>query len=176
MKPSGYTMMLVLLAACAVCACTRKAAESGAAPVTQLSCEGTTYRVSADGVDGEVNAACERANKSAEAVKAYQATVSRFTCQESDGHVITSILAPGELFDEYSESCRQYLAAQEAFHNRTMDFAAHRVASDAYHAKSNELARRYGEHYNALFRERKSDQAALSRLIKNRGGSIEITN
>jgi hypothetical protein len=32
------------------------------------------------------------------------------------------------------------------------------------------------EEDNALFRQRDADQAALSRLIKNRGGSIEITN
>jgi hypothetical protein len=176
MKRFSHTMMLAALSACAVCACTHKAAEGAGGQMTQLSCGSTTYRVSAERVDGEVNDACERAKRSVEALRAYRATISRFTCQRSDGHVILSLLAPRELFDEYDKNCRQYLTAADAFHNRTMDLAAHQTASRDFTARNNALARKHSEDDNALFRQRQADQASLSTLIKSRGGSIEITN
>ena len=176
MRGLSQVVVLVLLAACAVGACTRKTGQGAGAQLTQLSCAAKTYRIGADRIDAEVNEACDRVRKSAQALAAYRATIARFTCQESNGHVVLSLLAPRDEFDEYDRNCRQYLAAQDAFHNRTMDIAAHQIASRDFTASNNQLARKHGEEDNALFRQRDADQAALSRLIKNRGGSIEITN
>ncbi|HXY95965.1 MAG TPA: hypothetical protein VEH00_03250 [Steroidobacteraceae bacterium] len=176
MKKFTQLMVLALLAACAVGACARKSGEAAGGQATQLSCGNKTYRVSAERVDAEVNEACDRVRKSAEALEAYRATVARFTCQESNGHVVLSLLAPRDEFDEYDRNCRQYLTAQDALHNHTIDIAAHQAASRDFTASNNQLARRHAEADNALFRQRDADQAALSRLIKNRGGSIEITN
>lgn len=176
MNEPARVIMLALLAAYAVGACTRKAAEGAAGRLTQLSCGSKTYRVGADRIDAEINEACDRVGKSAEALKAYRATVARFTCQESNGHVILSLLAPRDEFDEYERNCREYLAAQDAFRNHATDIVAHSVASRDFTARNNELARKHAAEDNALFRQRDADQAALSRLIKNRGGSIEISN
>jgi len=176
MKQPGYVIVMAVLAACAVGACARKAGEAAGGQLTQLSCGSKTYRVSADRIDSEVDEACDRVSKSADALKAYRATVARFTCQESNGHVVLSLLAPRGLFDEYDRNCREYLAAQDAFHNHTIDIAAHSLALRDFTASNNQLARKHGEEDNALFRQRDADQAALSRLIRNRGGSIEITN
>lgn len=176
MKQPPHVLMLAVLATLAVCACSRKAGESpGGGQMTQLSCGSKTYRLSAAHVDAEVNEACERVTQSSEALKAYRATVARFTCQESDGHVILSLLAPREQLDDYDQNCRQYLSAEEAFHNRTIDIAAHQTASRDFTTRNNELARKHAAEDNALFRQRDADQASLSRLIKNRGGSLEIT-
>jgi hypothetical protein len=174
MKAFAQVMALALLAACVLGACARKAGPGAAGQPTQLSCGSKTYRVGAERVDTEVNEACDRVKKSAEALKAYRATVARFTCQGSDGHVVLSLLAPRDEFDEYDRNCRQYLAAQDALHNHTIDIAAHQAASRDFTAKNNELARKHAAEDNALFRQRDADQAALSRLIKDRGGSIEI--
>jgi len=176
MKELAHLTLLVLLAAYAVGACTRKAGEEAGGRLTQLSCGSKTYRVSAERVDATVNEACDRVRKSAEALKAYRATIARFTCRESNGHVILSLLAPRDQLDEYDRNCRQYLTAQDALHNHTIDIAAHQIASRDFTASNNQLARKHGEEDNALFRQRDADQAALSRLIKDRGGSIEITN
>lgn len=174
MKQPCHVMMLAVLAAVAVCACSRKAGEGAGGQMTQLSCGSKTYRVSAERLDAEVNEACERVTQSAEALKAYRATVARFTCQESNGHVILSLLAPRAQFDDYDRNCRQYLNAEDAFHNRTIDIAAHQVASRDFTARNNDLARKHAEEDNALFRRRDADQASLGRLIKERGGSLEI--
>jgi hypothetical protein len=171
-----WLMVVLALVACAVCGCSRKPAEATATRTTQWTCGSKTYRVEADRIDSEVNDACRRANASAEALRAYRATVSRFTCQEDNGHVILSLLAPTSLFDDYEKNCRQYLSVEQAFRNRAIDFESHRTASRDFTARNNELARRHGQDDSALFRQRAADQVSLSRLIKDRGGSIEITN
>lgn len=175
MRPSLRIILLVVLA-CAVSACTRKAAEGTAGQLTQLSCGSKTYRIGADRVDHEVDDACRRVKASAEALRAYRATISRFTCQEDNGHVVLSLLAPRDLFDQYDMNCRQYLDVEQRFHNGAVDIGAHRVASRDFTARNNELARQHGQDDNALFHQRQSDQASLSALVKDRGGSIEITN
>jgi hypothetical protein len=167
---------VVVLVTCTVSGCSRQPPQTNGGQMTQLTCGSKTYRVATDRIDGEVNDACQRANVSAEALRAYRAAISRFTCQESNGHVTLSLLAPRSLFDEYEKNCRQYLSVEDAFHNRAIDLDAYRTASRDFTARNNELARRHGQDDNALFRERAADQASLSRLIKNRGGSIEITN
>jgi hypothetical protein len=167
---------VLVLVTFAVSGCSRKPAEATGAPATQWTCGSKTYRVGADRIDDEVNAACRRVNASAEALRAYRATISRFTCQETNGHVILSLLAPTSLFEDYEKNCRQYLSVEEAFHNRAIDIDSHRAASRDFTARNNELARKHAEDDNALFRQRSTDQASLSRLIKDRGGSIEITN
>jgi hypothetical protein len=169
----------IALAACALAGCSQKTTQGSGPPLermTQLTCASQTYRVAADKIDAAVNDACEHAKQSAQALKDYRATVTRFTCQESDGHVVLSLLAPRDLFDEYGKNCQQYLAVQEAFRNRSIDIHAHHDASQEFTAKNNELARKHGEDDNALFRQRASDQATVGRLIKERGGSIEIPN
>ena len=174
MKQLGQVTMLAILAGCAVCACSRKTGEGAGGQLAQLSCGSKTYRISAGRVDAEVNDACERVKKTAEALKAYRATVARFTCQESNGHVILSLLAPRDQFDAYDRNCRQYLAVQEAFRAGTIDIAAHQLASRDFTASNNELVRKHAAEDNALFHQRDADQASVSRLIKDRGGSIEI--
>ncbi len=176
MQRFSHTMMLIVLSAGAVGACTHKAGESAGGQITRLSCGSITYRVSAERVDAEVNDACERVKRSAEALRAYRATISRFTCQRSDGHVVLSLLAPRDQFDQYDSNCRQYLAAEDEFHNHPGDFAGHQNASRDFTAKNNELAKKRSADDNALFSQRQADQTALSGLIKSRGGSIEIAN
>jgi hypothetical protein len=181
-----FTHMITLLAlvACAAGGCSRKSAgtsstdtrESAGGQLSQLTCASRTYRVRADQVDSEVNDACERVKKSAEALRAYRATIARFTCQESDGHIVLSLLAPRDQFDDYDKNCQQYLTAKDAFRNRTIDIAAHQSASREFTTRNNELARKRSEGDNALFHQRQADQASLNTLIRNRGGSIEITN
>jgi hypothetical protein len=167
---------IVVLLTCASSGCSRHSPDTSGGQMAQLTCGGRTYRVGADRIDAEVKDACQRVNASAAALRAYRATISRFTCQESNGHVILSLLAPTSLFDEYEKNCRQYLSVEEAFHSRAIDLDSHRAASKDFTARNNELARRHGQDDNALFRDRAADQASLGRLIKNRGGSIEITN
>jgi hypothetical protein len=142
--------------------------------LTQLSCASQTYRIAADKIDATVNDACERVKQSAEALKAYRATVARFTCQASDGHVLLSLLAPHELFDDYEKNCQQFRGIDDAFRGHTIDIQAHHEGSREFTARNNELARSHGEHDNVLYRQRQADLVALSRLIKERGGSIEI--
>jgi hypothetical protein len=176
MRALAQLTLLALLAAGAVVACSRKGGELAGGHLAQLSCGNKTYRVNAERIDAEVNGACDQVKKSAEALKAYRATSARFTCQESNGHVALSLMAPRDQFDDYDRNCRQYLAAQDALHNHTIDIAAHQAASRDFTASNNQLARQHADEDNALFRRRDADQAALSRLIKDRGGSIEITN
>lgn len=176
MRFSKTAVSTLVVVTCTVCGCSRKPVEATGGQMAQLTCGSKTYRIGADRIDGEVNAACQRANASAEALRAYRATISRFTCQENNGHVILSLLAPTSLFDDYEKNCRQYLSVEEAFHNRAIDLDTHHAASRDFTARNNELARRHGQDDNALFRQRAADQASLSRLIKDRGGSIEITN
>jgi hypothetical protein len=170
----GITLVVVL--ACAAAACARKTAENSGSQLTQLSCGGKTYRIGADRIDGEVDEGCRRVKASAEALRTYRATIARFTCQEDNGHIVLSLLAPSSLFDQYDRNCRQYLDLQQAFHAGTMDIAAHREAMKDFTAKNNELARRHGQDDNTLFRQRQADQASLARLVRDRGGSIEITD
>jgi hypothetical protein len=179
-----HVTALLALLACGACGCSRKSAdtssvdtrESAGGQLMRLSCASTTYRVRADQVDSDVNDACGRVKKSAEALRAYRATIARFTCQEGDGHIVLSVLAPRDQFDDYDKNCQQYLTAKEAFRNHTSDFAAHQSASREFTTRNNELVRKRSEEDNALFHQRQADQASLNTLIRNRGGSIEITN
>ena len=55
-------------------------------------------------------------------------------------------------------------------------FEQHRTAAAKFTAATNALARRHALADNALYRQRQADLAAVSQLVKNAGGSIEITN
>lgn len=171
MKALIFAPCLATLAICALSACSRKAADG---QLTQLSCGSKTYRVSADGVDGEVRGACERAQQSEQALQAYRGTLTRFTCQGSDGHVTSSTLVARAQYDDYDRNCRQYLTTEEAFHRNTADIGAHQSALKDFIAANNALAKKHLDDDNALFSQRQADQAAVSALIKSRGGSIEI--
>jgi hypothetical protein len=181
MAPVIRALSLTALVACALCACSRKAGHAGGespsgadSQLTQLSCGARTYRVSAERVDDEVRGACERAQQSEQALQAYRGTLTRFTCQGSDGHVTSSLLVPRAQYDDYDRNCRQYLATEEAFHRNTADVGAHQAALKDFIAANNALARKHLDDDNALFRQRQQDQSAVSTLIRSRGGSIEI--
>jgi hypothetical protein len=181
-KPFVSALCIAALAVCALDGCSRKPAPaaleapSAAGGETQLPCGSKTYRVSAAAVDDEVRGACERARQSESALQAYRATLTRFTCQGSDGHVVSSVQVPRAQYDDYERNCRQYLTTEEAFRNHTADIGAHQSALRDYIAASNVLTKKHVEDDNALFRQRQADQAAVSTLVKSRGGSIEIRN
>ena len=172
---------LAVLVVCSLSACSRKAGNPGGespsgtvGEPTQLTCGSKTYRVGADRVNDEVRGACERARQSEEALQAYRATLTRFTCQGSDGHVTSSSLVPRAQYDDYDRNCRQYLTTEEAFHRNTADIGAHQSALKEFIAANNALTRQHLDEDNALFRQRQQEQSAVSALIKSRGGSIEI--
>jgi hypothetical protein len=174
-KPLIFALCLATLAVCALSACSRKASHSGGdsqsgadGQTTQLSCGSKTYRVRADRVDGEVRGACERAQQSEAALQAYRGTLTRFTCQGSDGHVTSNLMVPRAQYDDYDRNCREYLT------RNTADIGAHQSALKDFIAANNALAKKHLDDDNALFRQRQADQAAVSTLIKSRGGSIEI--
>ena len=178
MKPLSFALCLATLAVCALAACSRKTVGGQPAPavadLTQLPCGSKTYRVSADRIDKEVRGACERAQQSGQALQAYRGTITRFTCQGSDGHVTSSVLVPRAQYDDYDRNCRQYLTVEEAFHRHAADIGAHQAALRDFIAANNALVKKHLDDDNALFRQRQADQAAASALIKSRGGSIEI--
>jgi hypothetical protein len=154
-------------------------------PAAQLSCGGKTFRLDADKINSAMHESCDRASASLDALQAYRATVVRFTCREGDGHIVSSLLAPQDLISSYDASCKEFLAAKEAFHASLQSapaahphaaFEQHRTASAKFTAATNELARRHALADNALYRQRQADLAAVSQLVKNAGGSIEITN
>jgi len=169
-------LCVAALAVCALEGCSRKpaAVASVAEGESQLPCGSKTYRVSTAAVDDEVRGACQRASQSESALQAYRATMTRFTCQGSDGHVHSSILVPHAQYDDYERNCRQFLTTEDAFHNHTADIGAHQAALKEFIAANNALAKQHLDDDNALFRQRQADQAAVSTLIKSRGGSIEI--
>jgi hypothetical protein len=181
-------VMLVALLAGTVSACGAHPgheSSQGGVAAAQLTCGGKTFRLDAERIDGALHEACDRANASLDALKAYRATVVRFTCQESNGHIVSSLLAPQDLISGYDASCKEFLAAKDAFHASMQSPAAtdphaafeqHRTASAKFTAATNELARRHGLEDNTLYRQRQADLASVSQLVKNAGGSIEITN
>jgi hypothetical protein len=154
-------------------------------PAAQLSCGGKTFRLDADKINRAMHDACDRANASLDALQAYRATLVRFTCQEGNGHIVSSLLAPQDLISSYDASCKEFLAAKDAFHASLQSapaadphaaFEQHRTAAAKFTAATNALARRHALADNALYRQRQADLAAVSQLVKNAGGSIEITN
>ena len=154
-------------------------------PAGQLSCGGKTFRLDADKINSAMHESCERANASLDALKAYRATVVRFTCQEGNGHIVSSLLAPQDLISGYDASCKEFLAAKDAFHASMQSapaadphaaFEQHRTAAAKFTTATNELARRHALEDNTLYRQRQANLASVSQLVKNAGGSSEITN
>jgi hypothetical protein len=123
-----------------------------------------------------VKSACERLSHSHEAVRARRGARVRFTCQEANGHVVESTLVPSDSLAEYEQNCRRYLAANEPLRDGTADVHAHFAALRAFVDANNQLTHQSVDQSNALWRQERTDRASLNRLVKERGGSIEITN
>jgi hypothetical protein len=149
--------------------------QNTASPPTQLKCGNTTYNLSADKIDTEVNEACDRLNKS---YKLHQLNRdrARFTCQDAKGHVIASVLVPDVLLPDYGKSCQEYIAADQSFENGTADRQAHFDALKRFQSETNELTRQTVDEANVIWRQSRTDRAQLNGLIKSRGGSIAITD
>jgi len=143
--------------------------------LAQLKCGNTAYNLSSDKIDAEVNEQCDRLNKS---YKLHQATRdrARFTCQDAKGHVVASVLVPDALLPGYDKSCQEYMAADQPFENGTADRQTHFDALKRFQSETNQLTRQTVDEANAVWRQNRADQAVLNKLVKNRGGSIAITD
>jgi hypothetical protein len=165
LRPRGLVLLApAMIAALAVLGCRGRHLEEApgsgaAAALTQLSCGDKTYRLEAGRITSDISGACNRYQTSQDALQAYRATMTRFTCQRSDGHVTQSVLVPGEQLDQYSSNCREYQSG---------------AALPKFVAQSNTLARQHLDHDNALFHQSKTDLGALDDLVRAAGGSREI--
>jgi len=153
---------------------TRSGSSDSTGQLTQLRCGNTTYRLGAGQIDGEVNEACDRANKSYEANRSNRAARTRFTCQDSKGHVVASLQVPDALLEDYNKGCQRYLVADEPFENGTADRSTHFDALKRFQNETKQLTRDFADEANAIWHQDRADQALINKLIKNRGGSIEI--
>jgi hypothetical protein len=142
----------------------------------QLRCGDTTYRLSSDKIDSEINEACERMKKSYEATMSNRSVRVRFTCQDSKGHVVLSMLVRDDSLEDYNRSCRQFAAAEAALPNGATDRQAYFDVLRKFQAETNQLTRQSVDATNAVWRQNRADKTALNQLVKARGGSIEIAN
>jgi hypothetical protein len=158
--------------------------QSDADQSIQLKCGTTTYRISGRRVSSDVRAACDRVGASFDALQTYRASVSRFTCQESDGHVVHNLLVPKGLRDAYEQNCREYVRAGDAYRavraassaDRRAALRSHREAFERFSDAANRLARKYAAEDEALFRQRQADQGSMNALVRDLRGSVEIAN
>ncbi len=142
----------------------------------QLKCGDTTYRLSSDRIDSEIDAACERVKKSYQATMSNRSPRVRFTCQDSKGHVVLSTLVPDDSLENYDRSCQQFVEAEAALPNSASDRQANFDVLRKFQTETNQLTRQSVDAANAFWRQNRADQAALNQLVKVRGGSIEIAN
>jgi len=152
--------------------------------MTQLICGNLTYRLSKDKVTSDIMASCDQVTKSLKALRAYRAAKIRFTCREADGHVVKSLAVPEHQLDDYNQECQEYLAAKDAYirglKERNTDrhtlLEMHRAAYTKLNGGGNDLlARQSAEEDSALYRRKLADQAVLEKVLKDLGGSIEIS-
>jgi hypothetical protein len=150
-------------------------AQNAANRLTQLKCGNTTYNLSTDKRDTEVNEACDRLNKSYKSHQSIRDRV-RFTCQDAKGHTVESALVPVALLSDYDKSCQEYMAADQPFQNGAADRQVHFDALKRFQSETNQLTRQTVDEANVVWRQSRADQSALNKLIKIRGGSIVITD
>jgi hypothetical protein len=180
---------LLLLAGCGLSGCGRGTSTgagnrnaggtengSNANQPAELRCGDTTYRLSSDKIDGEINQACERMNKSYEATMSDRSARVRFSCQDSKGDVVLSMLVRNELLEDYNRSCQQFVAAEAALPNSTTDRQPYFQVLRKFQAETNQLTRQSVDAANVIWHESRADKTALERLVKAHGGSIEIAN
>jgi hypothetical protein len=180
---------LLLLVGCGLSGCGRDAStgadnksaaggevgSNGSQPA-QLKCGDTTYRLSSDKIDREINEACERMKKSYDATMSNRSARVRFTCQDSKGHVVLSMLVPDDSLENYNRSCQQFAGEEAALPNSPTDRQPYFNVLRKFQAETNQLTRQSVDAANAIWRQNRADKAALNQLIKVRGGSIEIAN
>ncbi len=142
----------------------------------QLKCGDATYRLSSDKIDSEINAACERMRKSYEASMSSRSARARFTCHDSKGHVIMSMLVPDDLLENYNRSCQEFVGEEAALPNSPTDRQPYFNVLRKFQAEINQLTRQSVDAANALWHQNRADKAALNQLVKVRGGSIQIAN
>jgi hypothetical protein len=142
----------------------------------QLRCGDATYRLSSDKIDREINQACERMKKSYEATMSIRSARVRFSCQDSKGHVVLSMLVRDESLEDYNRSCQQFVAAEAALPSSTTDRRAYFEVLRKLQAETNQLTRQSVDAANAIWRDHRADKTALERLVKAHGGSIEMAN
>jgi hypothetical protein len=184
---SAALVALLLLTGCCLSGCGRGASTgagnrnaggtengSNVSQPAQLRCGDATYRLSSDKIDGEINQACERMKKSYEATMSNRSARVRFTCQDSKGQVVLSTLVRDDSLEDYNRSCQQFVAAEAALPNSTTDRQAYFAVLRNFRAETNQLTRRSVDAANDVWRENRADKTALDRLVKARGGSIEI--
>ena len=187
----GALVALLLLVGCGLSGCGRgrdaspaagnKSAGSsevggnGSQPA-QLKCGDTTYRMSSDKIDSEINEACERMTKSYDATMSNRSARVRFSCQDSKGHVVLSMLVPDDSLENYNRSCQQFVGAEAALPNSPTDRQPYFNVLRKFQADTNQLTRQSVDAANVIWRQNRADKAALNQLVKVRGGSIEIAN
>ena len=176
-----FAVALCLIVAGGLSGCGRESGSSGMKGAssegggsTQLKCGDTTYRMKPDKIDGEINGACERTTKSYEATMSSRSARVRFTCQDSKGHAVMSMLVRDDLLEDYNRSCQQFIAAEAALPNSPTDRQPYFAVLKQFQAETNQLTRQSVDAANAIWRQNRSDKATLNQLVKVRGGSIEI--
>jgi hypothetical protein len=152
----------------------KNAGSGEAGQPTHLKCGDTTYRLSSNKIDSEVNEACERVKKSYEATTSNHSSRVRFTCQDSKGHDVMSMLVRDDLLEDYNRSCQQFVAAEGALPNSPTDRQPYFAVLKQFQSETNQLTRQSVDAANVLWRQNRTDRAALNKLVKVRGGSIEI--
>ncbi len=156
-------------------ASTGAGAEHTASRPAQLKCGSTTYNLSADKIDAEINESCDRLNRS---YKMHQSTRdrTRFICHNPKGHIVMSVLVPDALLPDYDKSCQEFAAADQPFENGSADRQSHFDALKKLQTETNQFTRQTVDEANAIWRQNRADQALLNKLIKERSGTIEIAD
>jgi hypothetical protein len=146
--PDGcfFAVALCLIVAGGLSGCGRNSGSSGmknagseAGRSTELKCGDTTYRLNADKIDSELNEACERTKKSYEATKSSRSGRVRFTCQDSRGHTVMSMLVRDDLLEDYNRSCQQFVAAEANLPNSPTDRQPYFAVLKQFQAETNQL-------------------------------------
>ncbi len=63
----------------------------------------------------------------------------RFTCQDSKGHVVMSMLVPDDLLENYNRSCQEFVGAEAALPNSPTDRQPYFNVLRKFQAETNQL-------------------------------------
>lgn len=87
-----------------------------------------------------------------------------------------SVLVPDALLPAYDRSCQEFSAADQPFESGAADRQSHFDALKNLQSETNQLTRQTVDEANAIWRQNRADQALLNKLIKERGGTIDIAD
>src|SRR5690348_5103572 len=115
-----------------------------------------------------------RASQSAAILDRYSAAACvRFTCARADGHAVQSVLVSKNLLRDYDQACAEYVTAAGAAHSHSDLHAAAEALRADRTDQCTDTPRRGGS--EPQFRQAQDRPRCSRRLVKERGGSIEIS-